>query len=89
MAENEETLRRVRTVRARFRVGQHVRITKEKMKFQKVAQDNIGREIFRINKLIKRTPRPVYELEDLNKTPIEGQFYQEELTPVRITKHSL
>jgi len=35
---------------------------------------------------MKRTPRTIYELEDLNKTPIEGQFYQEELTPVRITK---
>ena len=45
--------------------------------------------IFRINKVIKRTPRYVYELEDLNKTPIEGQFYQEELTPVRITKHTV
>ena len=43
------------------------------------------REIFLINKVIKRTPRPVYELEDLNKTRIEGQFYQDELTPVRIT----
>jgi len=27
----------------------------------------------------------VYELEDLNYTPIHGQFYQVQLTPVRIT----
>jgi len=57
------------------------------MKFEKGAEENFFREIFRFNKVIKRTPRPVCELEDLNKTPIEGQFYQEELTPVRITKH--
>ena len=56
------------------------------MKFEKGADENFSREIFRINKVIKKTPRPVYELVDLNKTPIEGQFYQEELTPVRITK---
>ena len=30
-------------------------------------------------------PRAVYELEDLNGTPIDGQLYREELTPVRIT----
>jgi len=82
-------IRRVRTVRARFKVGQHVRISKDKMKFKKGAEENVSREIFLINKVIKRTPRPVYELEDLNKTPIEGQFYQEELTPVRITKHTV
>ena len=76
----------MRNIRARFKVVQHVRISKEKMKFEKGADENFSREIFRINKVIKRTPRPVYELVDLNKTPIEGQFYQEELTPVRTTK---
>jgi hypothetical protein len=82
-------IRRVRTIRARFKVGQHVRLSKEKMKFEKGAEENFIREIFRINKVIKRTPRPVYELEDLNKNLIEGQFYQEELTPVRITKQAV
>jgi len=82
-------IRRVRTISARFREGQHVRISKERMKFKKGAEENFSREIFRINNVIKRRPRSVYELEDLNKTPIEGQFYQEELTPVRITKQSI
>jgi len=82
---NKHTLR-VRTICARFRVGQHDRIIKERMKG---AEENFSREIFRISKFIKRTPRPLYELQDLNKTPIEGQFYQEELTPVRITKHTV
>jgi hypothetical protein len=82
-------IRRVRTVRARFKIGQHVRISKEKKKFKIGAEENFSREIFRIYKAIKMTPRPVYELEDLNKTPIEGQFYQEEQTPVRITKQTV
>ena len=81
-------IRRVRTIGAKFTVGQHVRISKEKMKFTEGAEENFSREIFRINKVIKRIPRPDYELEDLNKTPI-GQFYQEELTPVRITKQTI
>jgi len=36
--------------------------------------------------VIPRIPRPVYELEDLNEEPIDGSFYQEELTPVVVTK---
>jgi len=84
----DKKIRRVRTIRAKFRVGQHVRISKEKLKFKKVSKQNFGQEMFRINKFIKRTPRPVYELEALNKPPIEGQFYQEELTPIPITKQT-
>jgi hypothetical protein len=61
-------------------VGQHVRISKEKMKFTKGAEQNFSREIFRNNKFIKRITRPVYEPEDLNKALIEGQIYQEGLT---------
>jgi hypothetical protein len=30
----------------------------------------------------------VYELEDLNRNVIDGQFYKEELTPVLITKRT-
>jgi len=36
--------------------------------------------------VIERRPRPLYELEDLNGTPIEGQFYQEEVTRIRVTR---
>ena len=78
---------RVRIAKAKFRVEQHVRISKEKMNFAKVAEQNFSTEIFRIVKLIDRIQRAVYEL-DLNGTPIDGQFYQEELTPVRITSRT-
>jgi hypothetical protein len=47
------------------------------MKFTKGAEQNFSQEIFRINKVTKRTTRPVCELKDLNKTPIEGQFLSE------------
>jgi hypothetical protein len=81
----EARKQRVRFETSRFRVGLHVRISKEKMKFAKAAEHNFSTEIFRNVKVIHRCPRVVYELEDLNGTPIDGQFYQEELTPVRIT----
>ena len=70
---------------AKFRVGQHVRISKEQMRFEKAAVLNFSTEIFWIVILIHSRPRVVYELEDLNGTPVDGQFYQEELSPVRIT----
>ena len=68
----------------KLNVGQHFRITKEKKKFAKESVQNYMDAIFRIVKVIRSTPRPVYELEDLNGTVIEGQFYGEELKPVRV-----
>jgi hypothetical protein len=43
-------------------------------------------EVFQIIKIICRTPVPGYELEDLKQEVINGQFYNEELTPVRMNK---
>jgi hypothetical protein len=72
----------------KFRVGQHVRIGKEKMKFAKGGEQNYTTEVFRNIKVIRRTPRPVYKVEDLNHRVIDGQFFNEEITPVRITKRT-
>ena len=57
--------------------------------FAKGAEQNFSTEIFRIPKVINRTPRPVYEREHLNRTPTDGQFYQQHLTPVRVTKRAV
>ena len=75
----------VRNTNSKFSIS----ISKKKIKFAKGAEQNFSQEIFRINKVNNRTPRPVYELEDLNITFIEGQFNREELTPVRITKQTV
>jgi hypothetical protein len=55
------------------------------MRFAKGDELNYSTEIFKIIKVIHRTPRPVYELRDLRGLEIEGQFYGEEVTPVRVT----
>jgi hypothetical protein len=65
-----------------------VRISKKKMKFAKGVEQNYTKKVFRIIKVIRGTPRPVYELEDLNYKVIDGELYNEELTPVRITKRT-
>ena len=72
----------------KFLVGQHVRISKEKMKFAKGGEQNYTTEIFKIRKVVYRTPRPVFEHEDLRGEEIEVKFYSEELVPVRISKQT-
>jgi len=81
---------RMRVGSVKFNVGQHVRKkSKEKMKFAKGSEQNYTDDIFRIVKVIRRTPRPLYELEDLKGTLIEGQFHGEGITLVRITTSSV
>ena len=53
---------RVTVATAKFRVGQHMRITKKKMKFNKAVEHNFSTEIFKITKEIKRRPRAFCEL---------------------------
>jgi len=82
----EEDKVRVRIAKeATFWVWQHFRTSKEKMRFAKDVEQNFSTGIFRVAKIIHRRPRAAYELEELNDTPIDGQFYREKLTPVRIT----
>ena len=45
--------------------------------FAKNGEQNFSTEIIRIAKVIERRPRPFFELKDLNRTPIDGQFCQE------------
>jgi len=57
---------------ATFQVGQHVRITKQKLRFTKAAEQNFSTENSNVAKVIDRRLRAVYELDDLNGTPIDG-----------------
>jgi len=54
--------RRIRVAKIKFSVGQHVRISKKKLKFAKGVELNLSTEIFCIRKIIEKWPRPVYEL---------------------------
>jgi hypothetical protein len=83
---NEKAHRLKRLAEIKYRFGQYVRISKQKLKFVKRREQNYTTEIFKLCKTIRRTLRPVYEFEDLRGNRIDGQFYTEELTPVRITE---
>jgi hypothetical protein len=78
----------IRRATAKFKVCQHVRISKEKLKFAKLGEQNYTTEIFQIHKVVSRTPRPVYELVDLLGKHSEGQIYAE-LSPVIVTKNTV
>jgi len=83
--------RRVNSLRAKipqsrfkFKVGDLVRITKEKVKLAKWYEQTFSTEIFRVVKVIHRVPQPVYEMSELQGRPIEGQFCNYELVKVTV-----
>ena len=57
----EALIHGARVAKSKFRVRQHVRISKEEMNFAKGAEQNFNTEIFRIAKVIDRRPRPLLE----------------------------
>lgn len=65
----------------KFKVGDQVRISKYKYKFDKGYIPNWTREIFTINKVLLRD-NPVYEIKDFDNNIIEGVFYDRELQKV-------
>ena len=71
-----------------YSVDQTVMIRTEKMRFAKGLEQKWTLELFRITKVLRRSPRPVYELEDLRGESMDGEFYAEALTPVNITRRT-
>ena len=62
----------------KFKVGDHVRISKYKNIFAKGYMPNSSEEVFVINK-IKNTVPSTYVINDLNGEAIIGTFYEKEL----------
>jgi len=73
---------------AKFKVGDVIRITKEKVNFVKRYEKTFSTEIFRVVKVIPHVPQPVYELSDLQARPNEGQFYNYELVKVVVSSQT-
>ena len=71
-----------RTRKIKFKVGEKVRISKNKHIFEKGYTPNWTTEIFTISE-VKNTDPVTYKLVDYQDHPIEGGFYQEDLTKVK------
>ncbi len=68
-------------VNPQFKIGDKVRISKNKGVFEKGYTPNWTREIFIIDKLLIQAP-PTYIIKDLNDEIIEGRFYEQELQKI-------
>ncbi|XP_015122312.1 uncharacterized protein LOC107044793 [Diachasma alloeum] len=71
-----------RKKKIKFKVGDKVRVSKYKNLFEKGYTPNWTTEIFTIIEVVNTNP-VTYKLIDYENKPIEGGFYQEELTKVR------
>lgn len=70
--------------KAKFSVGEMVRVSKCKHVFEKGYTPNWTTELFKISKVINNSRPPTYLLDDLKGRPIKGRFYSQEL---QATKH--
>ena len=65
--------------KAKFSVGDTVRIWKERRTFQRGYDENFTREHFMIKKVLRNLPVPRYVLVDSQGNPITGSFFQDEI----------
>ena len=65
-------------VKYKFKVGNKVRISKIKGKFDKGYLSHFSQEIFTISKTLARNP-PMYKLKDFSGEKILGSFYSHQL----------
>ncbi|XP_077270152.1 uncharacterized protein LOC143901600 [Temnothorax americanus] len=70
-----------RAQKAKYSVGELVRVSRAKATFEKGYEARWSEEIFRIHRVEWRKPR-VYELSDLADEVIDGIFYEQELARV-------
>ena len=68
----------VQPVKYKFKIGDQVRISKIKRKFEKGYLPNYSKEIFTVSKKVPRNP-PVYKLKDYDGEELKGKFYDKEL----------
>jgi hypothetical protein len=79
----------MKKVYPKLKIGEFVRISKQKDKFSRGYQPQSQVEIFRINSISKNKKIPLYYLVDENNENIEGGFYSYELTPVNINTYRI
>jgi len=65
-------------MRAKFKIGDKVRIKKKKGLFEKCFTPNWTEEVFTVSK-VQRTNSIIYKITDYNDKEIQGTFYEQEL----------
>jgi hypothetical protein len=85
--ENLNKNRRKLVPKAKYKTGDHVRVSKNKHIFSKGFTPNFSEEIFLIKQVILRRP-VVYRLIDLADEEIKGVFYEKEIQKVRFDENT-
>lgn len=67
----------------KFRIGDKVRVSKNKHVFEKGYTPNWTTEIFTVSRVMESTVPVTYRLKDYRDKPIAGGFYEEELLRVK------
>ncbi|XP_051155166.1 uncharacterized protein LOC127288758 [Leptopilina boulardi] len=75
-------LRKIPLKKAKFKIGDKVRVSKYKSVFEKGYTPNWTTEIFTIDQVLSTKPI-TYKLKDYQDQPISGGFYAEELLKVK------
>ena len=75
-------------LRYRFRVGDHVRLSQKERPFKKGYQPNWTEEVFQVASRMRGRP-PRYKIQEWDKSPIEGSFYESELERVTVRPDDL
>ena len=92
-ASNTDQLKRIYenrtniTSKPKFKVGDHVRVSNYKHAFEKGFTPNFTAESFVVD-AVKPTKPITYRLKDYQGNPIQGGFYQEELTSVKSVSYT-
>ena len=73
---------KLKNLKAKFKKGDKVRISKAKHVFEKGYTPNWGTEIFTVFRVARTNP-VTYHLKDYKKEPIAGGFYEQELAKVK------
>ncbi len=61
-----------------YKVGDIVKLGRNKLLFEKSSTANFTKENFKISEIINTKPK-TYKLIDFNNEPIQGQYYEQEL----------
>lgn len=76
---------RRKKVKAKYKVGQKVRLVEMGHAFSRSFTPNFTREIFKIKSVFQRMPLPGYKVEALDGGEVVGTIWQFELSPVDYT----
>ena len=74
--------------KAKYNIGDKVRITRAKGAFEKGYEETYTREIFTVDKVLETDPRE-YKLKSLTGEEIEGRFYEKEMVKVVMNEDDL